>query len=70
MEISNLPDKEFKAMIIKMPNELRRMDDHSERPHTYMVNSSMTKEARIYNGEKTTSSIKGVGKTRQLHVKE
>ena len=23
----------------------------------------MTKEARIYNGEKTTSSINGVGKT-------
>jgi len=25
---------------------------------------------RIYNGEKTVSSISGVGKTRQLHVKE
>ena len=31
MEISNLPDKEFKVMIIKMLNELgRRMDKHSE----------------------------------------
>jgi len=30
----------------------------------------MTKEARIYNGEKTVSSINGVGKTGQLHVKE
>ena len=30
----------------------------------------MTKEARIYNGEKTLSSISGAGKTRQLHVKE
>ena len=28
------------------------------------------KEARIYNGEKTASSISGVGKTGQLHVKE
>ena len=28
------------------------------------------KEVRIYNGEKTVSLISGVGKTRQLHVKE
>jgi len=28
-----------------------------------------TKEARIYNGEKTASSINGAGKTEQLHVK-
>ena len=30
----------------------------------------MIKEARIYNGEKTASSISGAGKTGQLHVKE
>ena len=29
----------------------------------------MTKETRIYNGEKTASSISGAGKTGQLHVK-
>ena len=29
----------------------------------------MTKEARIYSGEKTVSSISGDGKTGQLHVK-
>ena len=29
----------------------------------------MTKEARIYNGEKTVSLISGAGKTGQLHVK-
>jgi len=28
----------------------------------------MTKEARIYNGEKTVSSISGAGKTGQLHI--
>ena len=28
------------------------------------------KEARIYNGEKTVSSVSGAGKTGQLHVKE
>jgi len=30
----------------------------------------MTKEARIYNGEKMVSSISGAGKTGHLHVKE
>ena len=29
-----------------------------------------TKEARLYNGEKTTFSINSPGKTGQLHVKE
>ena len=28
----------------------------------------MTKEPRIYNGEKTVSSVNGAGKTGQLHV--
>ena len=31
---------------------------------------SLIKEARIYNGEKTASSISGAGKTGQLHEKE
>ena len=30
----------------------------------------LTKEARIFNGAKTASSINGVGKIGQLHVKE
>ena len=30
----------------------------------------LTKEARIYNGEKRASSINGAGKTGQLHVKK
>ena len=30
----------------------------------------MTKEARIYNGEKTISSTSGAGKTGQLHGKQ
>ena len=38
-------------------------------PRTY-GQLSMTKEAKIYNGEKTVSSISGAGKTGQLHVKE
>ena len=34
-----------------------------------MVNYSMTKEARICNGEMTVSSISGTGKIGQLHCK-
>ena len=30
----------------------------------------MTKEARMYDGEKTASSISGAGKTGQPHAKE
>ena len=35
-----------------------------------MVTLSSIKEASIYNGEKTASSVSGAGKTGQLHVKE
>ena len=38
-------------------------------PHTYGALSS-TKEARIYNGKKTTSLTSGAGKTGQPLVKE
>ena len=35
-----------------------------------MVNLFLIKEGRIYNGEKTASSISRSGQTGQLHVKE
>ena len=38
-------------------------------PYTYGY-FILTKEARIYNGAKTASSINGAGKIGQLHVKE
>ena len=38
--------------------------------HTAIGTLSLTKEARIYDGEKIVSSICGAGKTGQLHVKE
>ena len=38
--------------------------------HALMGTLSLTKEARLYNGEKTASSVSGAGKTGQLHVKE
>ena len=34
-----------------------------------MVTLSLIKEPRIYDGEKTASSISGAGKTGQIHVK-
>ena len=34
-----------------------------------MVTLCLIKEARIYSGEKTASSISGAGKTGELHVK-
>lgn len=33
MDISNLPDKEFKDMVIKMLNDLRIIDKYSENFH-------------------------------------
>ena len=38
--------------------------------HAPMGTLSLTKEARIYNGEKTVSSVSHAGKAGQLHVKE
>ena len=38
--------------------------------HTPMDNLSLTKEARIYNGEQIISLTSGAGNTGQPHVKE
>ena len=39
MEISNLPDKEFNVLIMKMPNEVRRrMEEHSEKLNKELEN--------------------------------
>ena len=35
-----------------------------------MINLSTTKKVRIYNGDKTVSSISSAGKPGELHVKE
>ena len=40
------------------------------KPMHLQVPYFLTKEARIYNGAKTASSINGAGKTGELHVKE
>lgn len=39
MDISNLPDEEFKVMVINMLNKLRRrMDEHSENFNKEILN--------------------------------
>ena len=41
-----------------------------KKTHAPMGTLFLTKEARIYNGAKTASSIIGAGEPGQLHVKE
>ena len=60
-------------MILAQKQNYRPMEQDREpinKPMHLWVPYFLTKEARIYNGAKTASSISGVGKTGQLHVKE
>ena len=58
-------------MVLAQKQKYRSMEqDKKPRDKPMHVWSPLIKEERIYNGEKTASSISGAGKTGQLHVKE
>ena len=60
-------------MVLEQKQKCRSMEQDRkprDKPTHIMVTLSLIKEARIYNGENTDSSISRAGKTGQLHVKE
>ena len=60
-------------MVLAQKQKYRSMEQDRKPRDKPTLSSQVTlpliKEARIYNGEKTASSISGAGKTGQLHVK-
>ena len=59
-------------MAVAQNHTHRSMEENREPRNkpTHLPSINMTKEARIYKGEKTVSLISSVQKTAQLHVKE
>ena len=60
-------------MVLAQKQKYRSMEQNGkprDKPMHIWSPCFLIKEARIYNGEKTASSIRGAGKTGQQHVKE
>ena len=59
-------------MLLAQEQKYRSMEQDRKprgKPTHIIVTLSLIKEASIYSGEKTASSISGAGKTGQVHVK-
>ena len=57
------------SMVLVQKQKYRSMEQ-DRKPRHKPMHLFLIKEARIYHGEETASSISGAGKTGQLHVKE
>ena len=68
--LQSYSNQDSKVLAQKQKYRSMEQDRKPREKHTHMVTLFLTKEGRIYNGEKTASSISGAGKTGQLHVKE
>ena len=51
----------------RLMEQNRKIESPEINPHTY-GHLTFDKEAKIYNGEKTVSSISGAGKTEQMQI--
>ena len=54
----------------KQKDRSMEQDRKPRETHTHIITLSLIKEAGMYSGERTASSISGAGKTGQLHVTE
>ena len=65
-----IPFVSFSSLIAVARTSKTMLNSGVESEHTPMETLSLTKEAKIYNGEKIISLISGAGKTAQPAVKE
>ena len=57
------------SLVLAQKQKNRSMEQ-DRKPRNKFMHLYLTKDAKIYNGAKTASSINGAGKTGQLYVKE